>query len=180
MSPSITREEFIPHPFAVAQAMQTLSYVSFETALGFHRWIPEAVHTTASVTPKTKSIVHNHSMLGRLSFTPLAIEKTHYLESVVRHKIRQHVTLIASPLRALMDLVEKRKQKWEGIGWIEEGLRIEDEDFLTLRRRDFASLKGVYKHLSTKNFLKNFEIAVFEVKQRYRTSRRAQELQSND
>ena len=44
------------HPFALAQAFLAGSYVSFETALAHHGWIPEAVHEIASVTPGRKSI----------------------------------------------------------------------------------------------------------------------------
>lgn len=44
------------HPFAIAQALLPGSYVSFETALAHHGWIPEAVHATASVTPARKSL----------------------------------------------------------------------------------------------------------------------------
>jgi hypothetical protein len=44
------------HPFAVAQSLHPGSYVSFETALSYHGWIPEAVFTTASVTPGRKTL----------------------------------------------------------------------------------------------------------------------------
>ena len=37
------------HPFPVAQALVPGSYVSFESALAHHGWIPEAVFVTASV-----------------------------------------------------------------------------------------------------------------------------------
>ena len=67
---------------------------------------------------------------------------------------------MADPLRAVMDLVERSEQPWTGFDYIEEGLRIEDEDFLQLRREDFAKLKNVYKRDSTNNFLQKFENAV--------------------
>ena len=41
----------LPHPFVLAQALQTGSYISFETALSFHGWIPESVPVTLSVVP---------------------------------------------------------------------------------------------------------------------------------
>ena len=165
LSTSITRAEFLPDPFAVAQAMQPRSYVSFESALEFHQWIPEAVYTTVSVSPKTKSVRYCHDVLGWFIYHPLAVNTEDYLAGVSRYKYGNQLALIASPLRALMDLVERYKQPWTGIDYIEEGLRVEDEDFLSLRRKDFAKLKNVYKHESTKNFLKNFEIALFERKE---------------
>jgi predicted transcriptional regulator of viral defense system len=44
------------HPFAVAQALLPGSYISFESALAYHGWIPEAVLVTASVTPGRKTL----------------------------------------------------------------------------------------------------------------------------
>ena len=164
LSNSITRAEFLPHPFGVAQAMQPLSYVSFESALEFHQWIPEAVYTTTSVSPKSKSIRYSHDVLGRFTYRPVAVNSEDYLAGVSRYKYGKQLALIASPLRALMDLVERYKQPWTGIDYIEEGLRVEEEDFLQLRRKDFANLKNVYKHKSTKNFLQKFEKEVFRYK----------------
>src|SRR5690554_4756908 len=43
------------HPFRLAQALVVGSYVSMESALAFHGWIPEAVFATVSVTPGRKS-----------------------------------------------------------------------------------------------------------------------------
>src|SRR6218665_1891013 len=56
------------HPFTAAQALARGSYVSFETALAFHGWIPEAVHVTASVTPGRKSAEYDTPVLGRFTF----------------------------------------------------------------------------------------------------------------
>ena len=39
------------HPYQLAQAMVAGSYISMESALAFHGWIPEAVFTVVSVTP---------------------------------------------------------------------------------------------------------------------------------
>ena len=46
------------HPFVIAQRLQATSYISFETALAWHGWIPEAVYSTASVTPGRKTLGH--------------------------------------------------------------------------------------------------------------------------
>ena len=57
------------HPFAVAQALIPGSYVSFETALAHHGWIPEAVYATASVTPGRKTLEFDTPVMGRFTFT---------------------------------------------------------------------------------------------------------------
>ena len=164
LSTSITGAEFLPHPFGVAQVMDMQSYISFETALRFHNWIPEAVYTHCSVTPKPKSFRYLHNVLGWFSFQPLAVNKNDFLKGVSHYQFGEQSALVADPLRAVMDIVERQKQVWTDIDYIEEGLRIEDEDFLKLRRKDFAMLKNVYKHRKAVNFLENFEVALFKLK----------------
>lgn len=160
LSPSVSNARYLPDPYVVAKAIDGTSYVSFETALRFHNWIPEAVYTTYSVTAKSKSASYFHEVLGWFLFEPLAINKVGFLEGVSQYKYGKHVAYLAEPLRAVMDIVERSKQPWTGIDYIEEGLRIEDEDFLQLQREDFAKLKNVYKRDSTNKFLQKFENSV--------------------
>ena len=43
------------HPFAFAQIIAPGSYISLETSLAYHGWIPEAVYETAGILPTRKS-----------------------------------------------------------------------------------------------------------------------------
>ncbi len=160
LSPSFSNSKYLPDPYVVAKAIDSTSYVSFETALRFHNWIPEAVYVTYSVTAKSKPVRYAHEVLGWFLYEPLAVKKEGFLEGVSQYKYGKQIAFLADPLRAVMDIVERSKQPWTGIDYIEEGLRIEDEDFLQLNSEDFAKLKKVYKRDSTKNFLHNFENAV--------------------
>ena len=56
------------HPFVLAQQLLPGSYISAESALSFHGWIPEAVHTVLSVTAKGKSQSYEHDILGKFEF----------------------------------------------------------------------------------------------------------------
>lgn len=152
------------HPFSVAQAMQTESYVSLETALSYHGWIPEGVFTTASIVPGRKSSVRQTDRYGQFSFHPIAYAPFHFLTSVDRVQMNPGVALIAQPLRALMDLVAHRKTEWQGLGWIEQGLRIERDLLTNLRKADFARLQPVYKHKRARAFLDEMEEAVKELR----------------
>jgi predicted transcriptional regulator of viral defense system len=60
LSPHLRTEPV--HPFGVAQAIVHGSYVSFETALSHHGWIPESVRVVASVVPARKSLTIEHPM----------------------------------------------------------------------------------------------------------------------
>ena len=148
------------HPFAVAQTLVTGSYVSFETALAFHGWIPEAVHVTASVTPGRKSAEYDTSALGRFTFHPLAIRDYQFLAGVERQKLGALTAFVASPLRALLDLAASRKVQWSGLEWLTSGLRIDEAQLGRLTRKDFAALKPVYKHKAVNAFLASLELAV--------------------
>jgi len=148
------------HPFHIAQAFAAGSYISMETALAYHGWIPEAVYTTVSIEPGRKSKEIDHPEFGRFSFFPLAVHRSAFLEDVNRIQINNQTMFVAAPLRALLDLAAYRKIDWQGIEWIETGLRIERETLLTIRKKEFAALKGVYKHKIVLHFLAQLENAI--------------------
>jgi hypothetical protein len=148
------------HPFAVAQALLPGSYVSFETALAFHGWIPEAVYVTASVTPGRKSLEQDTPVFGRFTFHPIAINRYQFLAGVERQPLGALTAFIASPLRALLDLVALRKQSWAGVEWLTSSLRIEERDLRSIKRREFVAMRPVYRHKAVNDFLQQLELAV--------------------
>lgn len=152
------------HPFVVAQALHPGSYISFESALAYHGWIPEAVFVTASVTPGRKTLEFPATPFGTFKYHPLAIEDYGFLNSVQRVPFEKHTAFVARPLRALMDLVALRKVPWSGLNWLSASMRIDDEVILALPRKDFAALKQVYKHKSANSFLLELEGAVAATK----------------
>jgi len=144
------------HPFAIAQAYVPGSYVSFETALSFHGWIPEKVVTVSSVAPGRKARKIEHKSLGSYRFHPLATNPGYFLELVCRHHIDQQTMLIAKPCRALMDLVCLRKTVWQGMEWLTQGLRIEYELLCDIGKEEIRILQQVYKHKRMQSFLASF------------------------
>ncbi|AEG49828.1 hypothetical protein Sphch_2167 [Sphingobium chlorophenolicum L-1] len=145
------------HPFAVAQALLPGSYISFETALAYRGWIPEAVFTTASVSPGRKTITYDTPSLGQFSFHPLALREYQFLTSVEREKLGKLTAFVAQPLRALIDLVALRKEHWSGLDWLITGMRIDEDRLRSLRRKDFSALRPVYKHKAANAFLHSLE-----------------------
>ena len=144
------------HPFAIAQAILPGSYISMETALSFHGWIPEAVYETISITPGRKTLSYKHKDLGLFTYYPLALKPYQFLQSVQRHEVGTQFALVAEPLRALMDIVAHRKTQWTGLNWIEQGLRIEPDHLAELSNNDFDALADVYKHKRARTFLQEF------------------------
>ena len=146
--------DYPSHPFALAQAFVPGSYVSFETALAHYGWIPEAVHIIASVTPGRKSLNYEHPVFGSFYFHPLAIAPGYFQELVDRLKIMEQTILVASPIRALLDLVCLRKWEWQGMGWLLDGLRIDYESLQEVTGAQLSLLEDrVYKQNRVKAFL---------------------------
>ena len=146
-----------PHPFALAQTYCAGSYVSFETALAFHDWIPERVFVTASVTPRRKKLLFNNE---QFTFNPIATNKGRHLELVERVVISKQTMLIAKPIRALLDLVCFRKEPWQGVGWLTEGMRIDEEELQLVTSSELDTLKQTYKHKRVLHFLDELQRAL--------------------
>lgn len=144
-------------PFYIAQALSPGSYISMESALSYHGWIPEAVYSTVSVKSGRKSKEYTHFLFGHFSFSPLAINRIGFLEGVQRVQENNQTWLMASPLRALMDLVAYKKIEWQGLGWLKDGLRIDAEHYLQIKKREFKALENLYKHKKANEFLEKFE-----------------------
>lgn len=143
------------HPFALAQAFVPGSYVSFETALAYHGWIPEAVYTTACVTPGRKTLLYDPPGYGHFSFHPLAIHTGRLLELVLRKQITRQTMWVAEPLRALMDLVCLRKTPWQSLDWLTKGLRVDEDNLKSIKQNDMETLMLVYKQKRVNSFLKS-------------------------
>lgn len=133
------------HPFALAQHMVPGSYVSAESALSFHGWIPEAVHSVLSVTARGKSVNYEHDRLGKFEFRRMTVKPGYFLQAVARHELHHQVALIAEPMRALLDLVYLRKLPWQGLDYLLEGLRIDEQAIKTVPSSQISQLLGVYK-----------------------------------
>lgn len=149
--------EYPVHPFAVAQMLVPGSYVSLQTALAFHGWIPEAVYTTASIVPGRKAKEFRHERLGLFTFYPLAIQRGSFLELVRRVETNGQSFLVAEPLRALMDFVCLKKVEWQGFSWIEQGLRVGADALNQVTGTELRTLKEVYKHERVRNFIGKME-----------------------
>jgi len=134
-----------PHPFVLAQALQSGSYISFESALSFHGWIPEGVPMTLSVLPGRRRLEVDLAALGMFRFYPLALRTGYFLEAVDRHTFDGQIALVAQPLRALLDIGCLRK--FEGsIRELAQSMRIDDERLMQTEAATWQTLQRVYAH----------------------------------
>lgn len=142
------------HPFALAQQWEPGSYVSVETALRFHGWIPETVHTVVSITHGGKSMSFTHAVFGQFDFCRIAVKSGYFLQSVARHELQHQVALIAEPMRALLDLVYLRKLPWQGLDYLLDGLRIDERAMKAVPSFNITMLLNVYKGKREQKFIK--------------------------
>lgn len=143
----------LPHPFVVAQALLPASYVSFEAALAWHGWIPEAVYATTSVTPGRKSLSYEVQDYGQFVFHPLALASGYFLSGVQRVELEGQHCLLASPLRALLDLACLRKLAWQGLPALLEGMRLDEDELYNVPHAEIEQLRPVYKHQRVRDYL---------------------------
>ena len=148
------------HPYALAQNLAPGSYVSLETALAFHDWIPEAVYTTASVAPGIKGKNLSVETMGLFTFDHLAIQRGFFLELIERVKLNGQVAFVAQPVRALLDLVCLNKLEWQGLDWLLKGMRIDEAALSQITRTQIQILKRVYKYQRINTFVSELEIAL--------------------
>lgn len=134
------------------------SYVSFESALSYHGWIPEAVRNCLSVTslrPRSFETVH-----GVFSYTQ--IKQSPLLAGVQNVDSGGGSFFIATPLKALADMVAARGLDWTDCRPLVESLRIEPDDLERLQPEDFEVLEGVYYSKRARTFLAGIRKELFQ------------------
>lgn len=136
--------------FEIAMIIYGPSYVSFESALSYHGWIPEAVRTTTCATVKRSK--EFETPLGIFSYEHIPI--TAFPLGVEQHQQDNLTVFIASPVKAIADIVYARKRTWDSISDLSEDLRIEIESFQNSDRKLLIELIKNYPSLRVKRTLK--------------------------
>jgi len=140
-----------PNPLALAQLVYGPSYLSTETALSWHGWIPEAVHAVVSTgLGRSREFV---TPLGTYVFQ--RVPQKSLMSGVQRiTEAAPHVSyLMARPLKALADYVYTHHCDWRSADPLRGSLRIEDESLSSLSAEDFAELEDQYRSGRVSRFL---------------------------
>ena len=131
-----------PNSLAVAQLVYGPSYLSSETSLSWHGWIPEAVH----------AIVSTGLGRSREFVTPLG---TYVFQHVPQKSLLagvQRITesdpkacyFMARPLKALADYIYIHRCDWRSADPLRVSLRIENDSLESLCSADFDELEDHY------------------------------------
>jgi predicted transcriptional regulator of viral defense system len=136
--------------FEIAPIIYGPSYVSFESALSYHGWIPEAVRTTTCASVKRAK--EFETPIGIFSYEHIPVKA--FSLGVEQHQLDALTLFIASPVKALADTIYARKRVWESIDDLYEDLRIEVESFQNSDKKMLSELIENYPAPRVKNALK--------------------------
>lgn len=153
-------------PLVLAQRICGPSYISLETALSYHGWIPEAVYTITS-TSLDRSREFN-TPVGHFSFTRVP-QVTLYVE-VARVETGGSGNadgtgygggsfLLASPLKALADYVHVHKMDWTSARPVIGSLRVDESLLASVEAETFSRLLANYSSLRVRRFLEGMRPA---------------------
>jgi hypothetical protein len=147
-------------PLILSQRIYGPSYISLETALSYHGWIPEAVYAITSTSlGRSREF---ETPLGHFSYTRVP-QKVFYT-GVTR--IEKGIAgtnepglhagesfFMGSPLKALTDYVYVRKLDWTSADPIIQSLRIDENSLSGIVAEDFDRLLANYASRRVLRFL---------------------------
>ena len=138
------------NPLELALRVHGPSYVSLETALSYHGWIPEAVHAVTSVA-LGRSRTFN-TPVGLFSFT--RVPQRSFLAGVRRvSEEGGGAFFLATPLKALADHVYVQQCNWLSAAPIVQSLRVDPEYLAELTGELFDEVMSAYKPGRVSRFL---------------------------
>jgi len=138
------------NPLELAQRIHGPSYVSLETALAYHGWIPEGVQAiTSTALGRSRTF---DTPVGLFSFTRVPQRKL--LAGVRRVSDDEGgAFFLATPLKALADLVYAQRRDWHSTTPLVESLRVEEESLAELTSETFDEVMPAYKPGRVSRFL---------------------------
>jgi len=152
-----------PHPFQIAALLHYPSHISLESALAWHRLIPEAVYQVSSVTiGRSRTFT---TPVGVFSFQRVPARMPRAGVEAVQ-VARDTWAFIATPLRAIADMLYlNRTITWQkdGLSWLVESLRIEKEDLDQIPFAEFDDIVKSLHSLRVRIYLKRLKGALHYV-----------------
>lgn len=142
-----------PHPFALAQYIYAPSYVSLESALAYHKLIPEAVYVTTSACAKRSK--EFQTPLGVFSYLHLPPDDFYTEVELVSDDHDRF--FMAKPWKAICDYIFCYKKEWNTLDPLLQSLRINRDDLPILRYEETEVLNEYYQHKRLTRFLKGIK-----------------------
>jgi len=136
--------------FSLAQRVYGPSYVSLESALSYHGWIPEAVYGVACVAIKKSRDFT--TPFGLFSYRHIPLKPFYkYVERILTAE--GNICFMAHPGKALADYVYIYKKNWRNPAPAVKSLRIDQEQLNRLTRQACDELSDCYASVRVRTFL---------------------------
>ena len=137
-----------PHVFATL--IDGPSYLSFESALAYQGWIPEAVYSFASASlGRSREF---ETPFGVFSYK--RVPQKNFYAGVERIELETGAAFfMAEPLKAMADLVYLTGCDWNSAKPVVESLRVEEENLSELKSEDFEEIAECYRSGRVRKFL---------------------------
>jgi hypothetical protein len=137
-------------PLVMAQRLHGPSYLSLETALSRHGWIPEHVTEVTSCTADRSRAFE--TPLGRFSYTRVPQHTLHVEVQRVEH-VDGSSYLLATPWKALADYVYAYRRDWSSPRPVVNSLRVAEHHLDALEDATIERLLANYSSRRVRRFL---------------------------
>ncbi len=134
--------------FEIAQQLYGPSYISFESALSYHGWIPEAVYITTSAGAKRSLSIQTKIGIFSYEHTP----KEQFYMGVERKEDKDSIYLIAHPWKALADYMYVRRKKWKSFAEVIEDLRLDESKVEASDKQTLEEISRYYHSPRVRRF----------------------------
>jgi hypothetical protein len=144
-----------PNPLVLAERIYGPSYISLETALSYHGWIPEAAYAVTSASlPRSTEF---DTPVGLFTYT--RVPQHTFLADVQRVETGRSSEsfLLASPLKAVADYVYVHKCNWTTARPLFESLRIEEDCLAETSPESMNRLRANYRSKRVRTFLEGLQ-----------------------
>ncbi len=139
--------------YYLANHMVPYSFVTAESALSFHGWIPERVTEILSLSAFGRSKRFD-TPRGQFTYHVTPIPASQFLMGVERVPIGDAFIWMATPLRATLDFIQWHKEDHVDIDFLQHSLRIEPESLMAIKTQEIEQLFAVYHSRRIQRFLK--------------------------
>ena len=136
------------HPFEAAQTIYGPSYISFESALSYHGWIPEAVYCVVSATTERSKTFKTPLATFEYLHTP----RKNFFANVMK----EGDILIAEPWKAIADMIYDRRKTWSKLADLSDDMRIELETMLESDRESLFQIATCYPSARVRAIMSRF------------------------
>lgn len=142
--------------FEIAQAIYGPSYISFESSLSYHGWIPEKVSTCTSATVKRSKTFATEIATFMYSHTPIKS----FMLQVTRIETENSIFLISEPWKAIADHIYIHNRSWETLSDMISDMRIDEEVLLGTDLTQLKNLSTGYASVKVRKLLAKFYIEI--------------------